>query len=95
MALLASVLVLADGGHMHGWDGGWWIVMALGMILFWALVVAGIVWIVREVGGHRHGGVGKTPMEVLDERVARGEISVEEYEARRTVLSGGTSASPG
>ncbi len=88
MALLASVLVLADSGDMHDWDGGWWIVMALGMILFWALVVAGIVWIVREVCGHRHGGVGKTSIEVLDERLAHGEISVEEYEERRALLSG-------
>lgn len=89
MALVAYVLVLADGGDMHDWGGGWWIVMVLGMILFWGLVVAGIVWIVREVGGHRHGGSAKTPMEVLDERLARGDVSVEEYEERRAALSGG------
>lgn len=85
--LLAVALPLAD--DMHDWDGGWWLVMALGMVLFWALVIVGIVWIVREVGGQRHGGAAQAPMEVLDERLARGDISVEEYEERRGALAGG------
>jgi len=36
---------------MHNWDGGWgaggWLLMGFGMLLFWALVVAGVMWLVR------------------------------------------------
>lgn len=36
---------------MHHWDSGWgvgnWLLMGFGMVIFWALVVAVIVWVVR------------------------------------------------
>ena len=43
----------ADGGnewdsHMN-LDGGWWMVTGIGMIVFWALVILGVVWLVREL----------------------------------------------
>jgi len=64
------------------------IVMMLGMILFWALVVVGIVWLARSASWgpphHRHA----TPLNVLDQRLAAGEITVEEYRERRSVLQG-------
>ena len=92
-ALSAFVLVAedeSDWGHMD-LDGGWWIVMGLGMVLFWALVILGIVWLVREIGGgHGHasraGARGPDPLEVLDRRLAEGEIDVEEYEERRRTI---------
>lgn len=78
---------------MMGWyyDGmGWggWLVMSLMMVAFWALVVWGLVAIFRgtrdtdAVTGVR----GRDPMEILDERFARGEIDTEEYRARQDVL---------
>ena len=33
--------------------GGWW-VMGLGMLLFWGVVIAAIVLLVRWAGGSRH-----------------------------------------
>lgn len=78
-----------DDGHMD-WDDGWWIVMMIGMLLFLALVVVGIVWLVHSLqGGPGPRGAGEpTPLEILDRRLAAGEISVEEYEQRRQVLLG-------
>ena len=86
---LTALLVLADNdGHMD-WDGGWWIVMALGMVLFWGLVIGGIVWLVREVGGsHRHAERPPDAVELLDRRLAEGSITPDEYEERRAILTG-------
>ena len=89
--LASTLLMLADGGHMDmDWDlgDGGWIVMMLGMLLFWALVIFGIVWIVRETG--RHGGhppPDHDPVAILDRRFAEGAISPEEYRERRALLS--------
>lgn len=88
-----SSLLLAQGdfdGHMD-WDGGWWILMAIGMVLFWGLVIFGIVWVVRELGSRHehHGRPGPSdPLAILDRRLAEGAISAEEYRERRAILSG-------
>jgi putative membrane protein len=84
------------------WDNGsWsaadWLLMGFGMLLFWALVVAGIVWAVRSASGSaaRRDSVPlhqSTPparssaRDILDERYARGELSDEEYRQRRALL---------
>lgn len=85
-ALLTVPLADFDG-HMD-WDGGWWILMALGMVLFWGLVIAGIVWLVREVGSHRDSATHPDPLAVLDHRLADGSITPEEYRERRAILTG-------
>jgi putative membrane protein len=69
-----------------GWDG--WLVMTLVMVAFWGLVVWGVVAIFR---GTRDtdaatGAGRRDPMEILDERFARGEIDAEEYHDRQVVL---------
>jgi putative membrane protein len=73
---------------MHDGDvgTGWMIVMMLGMVLFWGLVVVGIVWLLREAIGRSHRGPGSDPLAILDRRLAEGQISVEEYEQRRKTL---------
>lgn len=83
---------------MWNWGefGGWG--MGLGfffMILFWALVILGIVavirWLMREAqdrpeqGGHVQPR-NKTPLEIVQERYARGEIDREEYERKKRDL---------
>lgn len=82
-----SCLADVSWGHM---DGGWWIVMILGMLVFWGLVIALVVWLVR--GGAQSIGMRadarQTPLEILDRRFAEGAISVEEYSERREVLRG-------
>lgn len=92
--------LLADidwDGHMD-WDGGWWIVMGLGMVIFWGLVIVGIVWLVRELAGpRRHGsetGRDGDPLAILDRRLAEGTITTEEYRERRAILSGAPGPGP-
>ena len=86
----------ADGFDMHGDFGtGWWIAMMLGMLVFWALVIAAVVWVIREVSGRREGRAGAESAEaLLDRRFAAGEISIEEYRQRKAVLSGEVAAPP-
>jgi len=38
-----------------GWGWGGWFAMAIFMVLFWVLVIAGVVVLVRYVTGSRHG----------------------------------------
>ena len=92
---LSRLVVFADTWDMHDWSGGWWVVMMLAMFLFWGLVIVGIVWLVRAGGlGDRSSGAGKGPREILDERLAAGDISIEEYERRRELLAGKRSSPP-
>ena len=85
----------------HGdWSGADWALMSVMMILFWGAVVAGIVWLVRGSGDRNRrtnprttvpkadANGGSHARNILDERYARGELSDEEYRARRDVLSG-------
>lgn len=77
-------------GHMD-WDGGWWIAMAIGMILFWGLVILGVVWLVRGLSHSREArrpGSEPDAMAILERRLASGEISADEYRERRAVLRG-------
>ena len=82
-----------------GMGMGW-----IGMLLFWGLVIAGIVTLVRWAGARSGTGSGaqsgapppssaaapaRTPLLILQERYARGEIERDEYEIKRRDLSGG------
>jgi putative membrane protein len=85
---IPALLLLADGFDMHGDFGtGWWVVMLVGMIVFWGLIVLGAVGLVRELmHGRRTGAEG--PVALLDRRFAAGEISADEYRERKAVLTG-------
>lgn len=68
-----------------GWMGPGWIVM----IIFWVLVIAGAIALVRWFGmrDRDSGNTGRrSPLELLQERYARGEIEREEYEQKRRDL---------
>lgn len=69
-----------------GWGG--WVVMALTMLAFWSLVVFGVVAIFRGDRENRTTQVPRErdPLQILDERFARGDIEGQEYRARRDEL---------
>jgi putative membrane protein len=60
------------------------------MILFWGLVIIGIVAIARWVLGGRSWRTEpreRTALDILEERDARGEISREEFEQERQICN--------
>ena len=85
MKLIATTIPVADTewghGHMAEWGAGGWVAM----IAFWALVIVAIVWIARELAGSRLDG-SSSAMQVLERRLAAGEIGVEEYRQRKAAL---------
>jgi len=79
----------------YGWGWSWG--MGFGMLfmaLFWVFVVAA-VWLVttltrpRDVGGSDRGAAGPAALSILGERLARGEIDVEDFRARKAALEEG------
>jgi putative membrane protein len=85
-----SLVLFADTWGMHDSDvgAGWMIAMMLGMVLFWGLIVVGVLWLLREAIGRSHHGPGADPLAILDRRLAEGHISAEEYEQRKKTLTG-------
>ncbi len=99
IAVLATALMTAPsvaqtyGDHPHIGDWGWGgtIFGLIMSIVFLAVAVAAVVLLVRWLGGPGHGGAlhsppGKTPLDILEERFAKGEIDKEEFEEQRRVL---------
>ena len=76
-------------GHMGGWGMG---LFGFGMmILFWGGLAALIVFAIRGFGAQNGGGTSgrrTDALDILKERLARGEIDPEDYEARRKHLGG-------
>jgi putative membrane protein len=83
---------MMDYGYGHG-DGHWgmWIVMVVAMLVFWGALAWIIVTLVRERSHHTHvHGVMPTgspdPLQILAERLARGEIDEDDYTRRVELL---------
>lgn len=80
--------------HMYGPNMMWGFGMIFGplfMILVLALVIAVAVLLVRWLAGPGHGAApqqppSRTPLDILKDRLARGEIDKDEFEERRRVL---------
>lgn len=77
----------------HMWSGSWYgsFFGPIMMIVFIAVAVVVVVLVVRGLGGAGRGGTtqvpsDKTPLDILKERFAKGEIDKEEFEERRRVL---------
>ena len=103
--IIATVLIVVpivfgavEGWHDGGWGmmgsgmmGGfsWWWFMSIFFILFWGLVILGIVALVRNLSGSRGSDSSRadSALEVLKKRYARGEIDKEEYEEKKKDLA--------
>jgi uncharacterized membrane protein len=78
---------MMGGGMMGGGAFMWfWAVFAL---LVLALLVVGVVWLVRTLASPGPGGTTSTARQELDLRYDRGELTREEYQQRRIDLEGG------
>lgn len=99
LALLEPLLASAQAGpserywdwpgpwHMSGW-GFWWVFPALMMLI---MLAACFFLMSRMMFGHRHGHFrdsSDSALRILSERFAKGEISKEEFEEKRSILGG-------
>jgi putative membrane protein len=75
------------GPGMSGWG---FALMAVGTVLFWTLIVLGVIAVVRYPlsGGDRLPEERPIPEELLAERFARGELDEQDYHRRLDVLHG-------
>jgi putative membrane protein len=77
----------------HDWDdmGLWgWLMMVFGGLLWLVVVVAVVVLAVRYVEDRQAlppAAQEPSALELLDRRLARGEIDVDEYERRRDAMT--------
>lgn len=60
----------------------------IGMLLFWGGVVLLVIWAVRSFANRPLTAqpLPPTPRQILDERLARGETTVTDYEKARAAL---------
>ena len=97
--IVALLIVVSMVGGFLGWQGsgmmggfGWGGLMGIGavvMIVFWGLVIWGIILLVRGLASGT--GWGESPrqdsaLEILKRRYARGEINKEDFEAKKKDL---------
>ena len=76
--------------YMHGAGWGWWLLMSIGMVAFWGAIIYLVVWLVRGAPPARRqetaDSPSEPPLEILQRRLAAGEISIDEYNERRDAL---------
>ncbi len=86
---LADPERIGTGYYNHMWGGGWGIMGAGTMILFWVfvivLVIVAVRWLPQQ--GHRMDNGDKSALRTLEERLAKGEIDVAEFEDRKKALT--------
>lgn len=95
LPLLAMLLVPGSAWaqeRVYEWHWGMhpmWGVWGLGMmLLFWGILITGIVFGIRWLVGQGRAPGKDTALEILRERYARGEINRDEFEARKGDLAG-------
>ncbi len=75
-------------GSGFGWTG--WLAMFAGMLAFWVIIVLLVRALWRNGRSDRTVGTARPdPLTLLKEGLARGDISPEQYEQRRRILTDG------
>jgi putative membrane protein len=93
-SVLRGETLLVYGDHM---DGTVWAAMGLWMVLLLVIVLV-VVWAITRSSRPTDTGQATGPRpsarDLLDERLASGEIDVEEYQRRRAALDRHPAPSP-
>ncbi|HLC29612.1 MAG TPA: SHOCT domain-containing protein [Dehalococcoidia bacterium] len=78
---------------MGGWNGGWgWMGGGISMVIFWVLLIAGVVILVRWIADSGPARYGRPRSEesaedILKRRYASGEITKAEFDQARRDLA--------
>ena len=67
-------------GDMHDAMGWWMLFSAFGFILFWAVLIGLVVWIVNQFSRRDQDGQRDSALDILRQRYARGELSKDDFE---------------
>lgn len=72
---------MMDGLGGHYWGMGWWWIIVL-------FIIVAIVWMALKTMNKKNinTSFGKTPLDILKERYARGEINKQEFEEKKSIL---------
>jgi putative membrane protein len=77
-------------GHGFGGFGGLGFLAVIPMLIFWGLIIIGVIFAIRAFGEHNRSvlsqGSKSTALDILKERYAKGEIDTQEYEEKKRVL---------
>ena len=88
VGFMPMMWMMGGGGNpmMGGWNGfgilGW-----IPMLLFWILLILGVIALIRYLGRSGQQQENKTPLEILKERYAGGEINKKEFEEMKKDLA--------
>ena len=100
IVLVVSLFANFNTGRGYGWGmmwpgmmGGWGFPLmgGIGMLLFWLLIIGGVVWLAQSVA-HGVGPLGagappsESPLDILKRRYARGEINQDQFEQMKRDL---------
>jgi putative membrane protein len=86
---------------MMYWNGhmttAGWIIAVLWTVIIFVLIAGGIYWFVTALSGRTggespHAPSEDSPREILDRRVAKGELTVEQYKQLRETLDASAAA---
>jgi putative membrane protein len=77
------------GPGMMNW--GWWGLGWVFMIIFWGLIIVGLIFLVKWLAGLSRSRISynkdrDSALQILRERYARGEINKEEFEQKKKDL---------
>jgi putative membrane protein len=78
------------GWHVHplwGLSGLWHLGIMLLILAFWGVVISGVVLGIRWLGSQGKRPQSDPALEILRQRYARGDISKDEFEAKKRDLS--------
>ena len=82
MGFTSLMGIIGDYNDNHMWGGGWaWLAMTLMMVLG-AAVIGVVVWVIVRGSQHRPVSDLESARAILAERLARGDITPEEYRER-------------
>lgn len=83
------------GGGVYWWE---WLLGFVGMVVFWGLVIWAIWYFATSVLGRREQAKGpaghRDAKQILDERLARGDIDADEYRRLRDLMGSAQAHTP-